>query len=63
MAEGCPTPLALVFMLFAFSAWALDFCPGPCSCTYGQDDALILDCNWKRMSTPTLDPPAGITQV
>ncbi|XP_067359524.1 leucine-rich repeats and immunoglobulin-like domains protein 2 isoform X2 [Channa argus] len=63
MAEGWPIPSALVFMLLSLSAWALESCPAPCSCTKGQDGVQILDCNRKRLSTAPLDLPDGITQV
>ncbi|XP_022617140.1 leucine-rich repeats and immunoglobulin-like domains protein 2 [Seriola dumerili] len=63
MAEGWPIPSALVFMLFGLSAWALESCPTPCSCSKGLGEVHILDCNRKRLSTPPLDPPDGITQV
>ncbi|KAG7494683.1 leucine-rich repeats and immunoglobulin-like domains protein 2 [Solea senegalensis] len=63
MAEGWPIPSALVFMLFGVSACALESCPAPCLCSEGQDDVRVLDCNRKRLSTPPLDPPDGITHV
>ncbi|GLD62978.1 leucine-rich repeats and immunoglobulin-like domains protein 2 isoform X1 [Lates japonicus] len=63
MAEGWPIPSALVFILFGLSAWASESCPAPCSCSEGQGEVRILDCNRKRLSTPPLDTPDGITQV
>ncbi|XP_060897096.1 leucine-rich repeats and immunoglobulin-like domains protein 2 [Labrus mixtus] len=63
MAEGWPTPSALVFMLLSLSAWAVGSCPSPCACYKGQDEVHVLDCNRKRLSTPPMDPPDGITQV
>ncbi|KAM9760072.1 leucine-rich repeats and immunoglobulin-like domains protein 2 [Menidia menidia] len=63
MAEGWPIPPALVVMLLSLSAWASDSCPSACSCIKGQGDVHILDCNRKRLSTATLNPPNGITEV
>lgn len=63
MAEGWPIPSALVFMLLGLSAWALELCPAPCSCSKGQDQAYILDCSRKRLSAAPVDLPDGITQV
>ena len=63
MAEGWPIPSALFVMLLSLSAWASDSCPSACSCSKGQDDVQILDCNRRRLSTAPLDLPDGITEV
>ncbi|XP_034021725.1 leucine-rich repeats and immunoglobulin-like domains protein 2 isoform X2 [Thalassophryne amazonica] len=63
MAEDWSVPAALVFVLLTFSAWALESCPTPCSCSGRPDEVHILDCNRKRLSAAPSDPPDGITQV
>uniref|UniRef100_A0A3Q1JY28 Ig-like domain-containing protein n=1 Tax=Anabas testudineus TaxID=64144 RepID=A0A3Q1JY28_ANATE len=63
MAEGWPIPSLLVFMLLSLSGRALELCPAPCSCSKGQDEGHILDCNRKRLSTAPVDLPDGIAQV
>uniref|UniRef100_A0A3Q1C5R9 Ig-like domain-containing protein n=1 Tax=Amphiprion ocellaris TaxID=80972 RepID=A0A3Q1C5R9_AMPOC len=63
MAEGWPSPSVLVFMLLSLSARASESCPAACSCSKGQDEVYILDCNRRKLSVAQLDPPDGITQV
>ncbi|XP_077429787.1 leucine-rich repeats and immunoglobulin-like domains protein 2 [Vanacampus margaritifer] len=63
MAEGWPLPSAFVFVLLGASAWSLETCPAPCSCSKGPDELRVLDCNRKRLSTAPLELPEGINQV
>ncbi|XP_019713283.1 leucine-rich repeats and immunoglobulin-like domains protein 2 [Hippocampus comes] len=63
MAEGWPLPSALVFVFLGASAWGLETCPAPCSCSTGPDELRVLDCNRRRPSMAALESPLGITQV
>ncbi|XP_077387093.1 leucine-rich repeats and immunoglobulin-like domains protein 2 [Festucalex cinctus] len=63
MAEGWPLPSAFVFVFLSASAWSLETCPAPCSCSTGPDEVRVLDCNRKRLSTALLELPEGINQV
>ncbi|KAM9814138.1 leucine-rich repeats and immunoglobulin-like domains protein 2 [Neosynchiropus ocellatus] len=63
MAEDWPVPSTLVFLLLSLSAWALESCPAPCSCSVGPDGLHVLECSRKRLSTASMNPPGGITQV
>lgn len=64
MAEGWPIPQAFVVMMLCVSAWAgYSSCPAPCSCSKGQDDLDIMDCNRKKLLTPPQDVPERTTQV
>ncbi|XP_061582890.1 leucine-rich repeats and immunoglobulin-like domains protein 2 [Cololabis saira] len=64
MAEGWPVPPALVVMLLSLTAWTAESsCPAACSCSRGQDQLHIMDCNRKRLSVAPLDPPDTTTHV
>ncbi|XP_061642375.1 leucine-rich repeats and immunoglobulin-like domains protein 2 isoform X1 [Phyllopteryx taeniolatus] len=63
MAEGWPIPSAFAFVLLTASAWGLESCPAPCSCSAGPDELRVLDCNRRRLSTAPSDLPEGISQV
>ncbi|XP_061689794.1 leucine-rich repeats and immunoglobulin-like domains protein 2 isoform X2 [Syngnathoides biaculeatus] len=63
MAEGRPTPSAFAFVLLAASAWCLESCPAPCSCSAGPDELRVLDCNRRVLSTAPSGPLEGFGQV
>nr|XP_023690900.1 leucine-rich repeats and immunoglobulin-like domains protein 2 [Paramormyrops kingsleyae] len=61
MADGWPTPLALLLMVLG--AVGQDSCPYPCSCTVQSDSGMLMDCSKKRLSAVPFGPPAGITHL
>ncbi|KAJ8391161.1 hypothetical protein AAFF_G00095900 [Aldrovandia affinis] len=61
MADGWPTPPAL--LLLVLSVAGLDSCPAPCSCSGERSPAHLLDCSKKRLSAAPLNPPAWITHL